>query len=131
MPSQLVNASARRRLESAMATGYPLPGLAIYRITLVLLSASLLTVYAFSWPHCSRSHIYTFIMYTVYSLRCSKRSHPARERACIKRSHSARGSGIWTLLPLVIAQKKMHLRGIELQTSSLECLGAAATTNQA
>lgn len=66
MPSQLVNASARRRLEPAMATGYPLPGLAIYRITLVLLSASLLTVYAFSWPHCSRSHIYTFIMYTVY-----------------------------------------------------------------
>jgi hypothetical protein len=37
-----------------------------------------------------------------------------------KKSHSARGSGIWTLLPLVIAQKKMHLRGIELKTSSLE-----------
>jgi hypothetical protein len=43
----------------------------------------------------------------------------------------ARGSGIWTLLPLVIAQKKMHLSGIELETSSLECLGAAAATNQA
>jgi tRNA/tmRNA/rRNA uracil-C5-methylase (TrmA/RlmC/RlmD family) len=35
------------------------------------------------------------------------------------------------LLPLVIAQKKMHLRGIELETSSLECLEAAAATNQA
>jgi hypothetical protein len=34
-------------------------------------------------------------------------------------------------LPLVIAQKKMHLRGIELETSSLECLEAAAATNQA
>jgi hypothetical protein len=42
-----------------------------------------------------------------------------------------RGSGIWTLLPLVIAQKKMYLRGIKLETSSLECLGAAAATNQA
>jgi hypothetical protein len=57
-----------------------------------------------------------------YSLRCSKRSHPARDRTCTKRSHSARGSEIWTLLPLVIAQKKMHLRGIELETSNLECL---------
>jgi hypothetical protein len=68
---------------------------------------------------------------TLYSLRCSKRSHPVRDRACTKRSHSAHGSEIWTLLPLVIAQKKMHLRGIELKTSSLECLGAAAATNQA
>jgi hypothetical protein len=57
--------------------------------------------------------------------------HPARDRACTKRSHSAHGSGIWTLLPLVIAQKKIHLKGIELETSSLECLGAATATNQA
>jgi hypothetical protein len=42
----------------------------------------------------------------------------------------ARGSRIWTLLPLVIAQKKMHLRGIEPETSSLECLGATTATNQ-
>jgi hypothetical protein len=46
----------------------------------------------------------------LYSLRCSKRSHPARDRACTKRSHSARGSGIWTLLPLVIAQKNVFKR---------------------
>jgi hypothetical protein len=70
-------------------------------------------------------------IYIPYSLRCSKRSHPARDRVCTKRSHSARRSGIWTLLPLVIAQKKMHLRGIELETSSLECFRATAATNQA
>jgi hypothetical protein len=77
-----------------------------------------------------RCHAHASIPCRVYSLRCSKRSHPARDRACTKRSHSARGSGIWTLLPLVIAQKKMHLREIELETSSLKCLGAAAATNQ-
>jgi hypothetical protein len=58
-------------------------------------------------------------------------SHPARDRVCTKRSHSARRSRIWTLLYLVIAQKKIHLRGIELETSSLECIGATAATNQA
>jgi hypothetical protein len=31
---------------------------------------------------------------------------------------------------IVIAQKKMHLRGIELETSGLECLRVAAATNQ-
>jgi hypothetical protein len=67
----------------------------------------------------------------IYSLRYSKRSHLARDRACTKRSHSVRGSGIWTLLPLVIAQKKIHLRGIELKTSSPECFGGATVTNQA
>jgi hypothetical protein len=91
---------------------------------LKLLDSSLLTFFTSVLPSDAEQPKFT------YSLRCSKRSHPARDRACTKRSHSAHGSGIWTLLPLVIAQKKMHLREIELETSSLECLGAAATTNQ-
>jgi hypothetical protein len=83
------------------------------------------------WASAWAGFISLLLAECLYSLRCSKRSHPARDRACTKRSHSACESRIWTLLPLVIAQKKMHLRGIELETSSLECLGVAAATNQA
>jgi hypothetical protein len=61
----------------------------------------------------------------MYSLRCSKRSHPARERECIKEVVARVGLGFLTSLPLsnYIGKKKLRSRGIELETSSLECLG--------